>query len=122
MRCSLRTKILLLIAGMVTGLAVLFFMALTFLANWQIDLAVRNDVHSTGGVLATLIQKNSMALRDQSLLLAHQPAFRYLIRPVSGSRSDWATFTDAARSWIKQLHADAALITDADGHLLGDTD
>lgn len=122
MRYSLRTKILLLIAGMVTGLGLLLFWALTFLANWQIDLAVRNDVHSTGGVLATLIQKNSTALRDQSLLLARQPAFRYLIHPISGPRSDWATFTDAERSWIKQLHADAAQITDANGQLLGDTD
>src|SRR5205085_360271 len=65
---------------------------------------------------------NSTALRDQSLLLARQPAFRYLLHPNSGPRSDWATFTDAGRSWIKQLHADAARITDEDGHLLGDTD
>ena len=121
-RFSLRTKILLLIAGTVTILASLLLITLTLLANQQIDMAVRSDVRSTSSMLTQLVRERTTTLRDQSLLLARQTTFKYLIHPPNGLRSDRATCTDTARDLIAQIHADAALITDASGRLLGETD
>ncbi|HZT42627.1 MAG TPA: HD domain-containing phosphohydrolase [Chthonomonadaceae bacterium] len=118
MQFSLRTKIWLLLVGTVTGLTSVTLVALTILSGWEIDNAVRNDVRTTGSVLGQFLHERSQMLQDDSLLLARQTATRQLI----GSDADRATFTDYARSWLKQLHADAARITDGQGRLLGETD
>ncbi len=133
MRLSLRTRILLLIAGTVTGLAVLALCTLMVLTRREIDRAVQNDVRTTGGVLTRLFNERSRSLRDQSLLLARQPALmmRLLGRPEetagggtsdAAQKPDFATVTDSLQEWLKQMHADSLRLTDEEGHTLGDTE
>src|SRR5579871_372368 len=115
MRVSLRAKFLLLVAGTVTGLAVLLLGAITLLANIETERTVHRDVETTGGVLARFIHEQSDALTDKCLLLAHQPRLVYL----RGANPE--TIADSLGEWLKQMHADAALLTDQDGHMLGAT-
>lgn len=131
MRLSLRTRILLLVAGTVTGLSVIVLSAFTVLSGREIERAVRKDVRATGSVLSHFLRERSATLRDQSSLLARQPALRMLLlgRPEDGSaasapekRPDFATVTDCLREWLGQLRADAALLTDENGKTLGETD
>src|SRR5581483_2934624 len=110
MRFSLRTKILLLIAGTVTGLASLLLLALTALAHREVGRAVRQDVRVTGSVLAQFVRERSAALQNQSLLLARQPVLR-----ASLGTGDPATVTDCIRDYLKQIGADAAAATDQSG-------
>lgn len=117
MRFSLRTKILLLIAGTVTGLATLLLLALTALAHREVGRAVRQDVRVTGGVLAQFVRERSAALQNQSLLLARQPVLKASI-----GTGDPATVTDCIRDYLKQIGADAASATDQSGRLLAETD
>jgi len=128
MRLSLRTKILLLIAGTVMGLAVVVLVALGALAGREIERAVRSDVRATGGVLARIVRERSAALRDQCLLFVRQPVLKALLglhdpaimTPTGGG--DAATVADSLREFLKEIRADAALVTDQDGYAFGETD
>src|SRR5579862_945372 len=117
MRLSLQARILLLIAGTVTGLAAIVLLALTLLTNREIDRSIRTDVSTTGIVLADFVSERTLRLSDLSLLLARQPILRATI-----GRGDVPTVTDAARDCRQQIHADAVLITDRDGRVLAETD
>ena len=115
MRVTLRTQILLLIAGTVGGLAVILMGAITALTSLETDRTMRRDVQATGGVLSQLIRERSASLTDKCLLMARQPRLRYL-RGVNA-----ATIADSLGEWLPQMRADAALLTDSTGHLMGAT-
>jgi diguanylate cyclase (GGDEF)-like protein len=117
MRFSLRTKILLLIAGTIAGFASLLLITLALLTGREIGNAVRHDVQSTGGVLGQLVQERGTALKEQSLLLARQPVLIACI-----GTSDPATVTDCVTDYLNQLHADAAMVTDQSGRVLGEVE
>src|SRR5689334_13463590 len=105
MKLSLKTKIYLLIVGTVSGFALLILYALTALSAREIVHAVHSDVQATEGMLAAAMSERSRALRNQCLLLVHQPGPRYLVH------TDWQTVTGAAREYAKQMEADRVLIT-----------
>jgi diguanylate cyclase (GGDEF)-like protein len=123
MRLSLKTRILLLIAGTVTGLAAIILFALSTLMGREIEGAVRNDVNATGGVLAQFMSVRSATLLSQSQLLARQPALKnYIFSDRGRQQSDYATTSDYAHDVLASMHADAALITDQDGRVQGDSE
>ena len=113
-RLSLSTKILLLVAGTVLGLTALVVIAVTILAGQEMERQVRLDVRSTGNILAQITRARSESLRNQTRLLADQPALKGYFQ-----QADAATFADFAEDWRKQLHADGLLLTDRDGRALG---
>lgn len=113
-RFSLSTKILLLVAGTVLGLTALVFISVALLAGQEMEHQVRRDVRSTGSILAQITRARSESLRDQSRLLAGQPALKGYFQ-----QADAATFADFAQDWRRQLHADGLLLTDRDGRALG---
>lgn len=117
MRLSLRTKILALVAGTATGLALVILLSLSLLAGREIDSSVRSDVRATGNVLAQFVQEHNATLKEQCLLLSKQPVLKAVI-----STNDPATVTDEAKRLRGQFGADLVLITDRDGHILGVTD
>lgn len=117
MRLTLRTKILLLVAGTVTSLALSLMGAISLLASREINRTVRRDVAVTGGVLTQLLDEHATALTDKCLLLASQPRLKYL-----RDAHDEQTVADSLSEWLPQMHASAALLTDQDGKLLGATD
>ena len=108
MRVTLRTQILLLIAGTVGGLTAILMGAITALTNLETDRTMRRDVQATGGVLSQLIRERSASLTDKCLLMARQPRLRYL----RGANA--ATIADSLGEWLPQMRADAALLTDHD--------
>src|SRR5262249_47267596 len=98
------------------GLAVILLGAITMLAKVETEHTTHRNVEATGGVLAELIHEQADALTDKCLLLAHQPRLVYL----RGANKE--TISDSLGEWLKQMHADAAVLNDQDGHLLGTTD
>ncbi|HEX5323632.1 MAG TPA: HD domain-containing phosphohydrolase [Capsulimonadaceae bacterium] len=117
MRLSLRTKILLLVVGTVTVLSGIVLSALSLLVTRSIQQAVQADVRATRAILSGFIDERSRALTDQCLLAARQPWLRGVI-----GTEDPATVTDSVQENLKQLQADAVLVTDREGRLLGETD
>lgn len=117
MRLSLKTKILLLVAGTVATLAGGLLAALSLLTARSIQHAAQADVRATRAVLGEFLDERGKALTDQCELAARQPWLRAVI-----GTGDPATVTDCLRENLKQLHADAVLVTDRDGLLLGETD
>jgi diguanylate cyclase (GGDEF)-like protein len=117
MKLSLRVKILLLIAGTATGLASVILLAFTLLVSREMARGVREDVRATGGVLGQLMRERSAVLLDQSRLIADQPVLRAAL-----STQDPATILDRARDYRKTMAVDEIIVTDRDGHVLGDTD
>ena len=117
MRLSLRAKILLLIAGTASGLVSVILLAFTLLVSREMGRAVREDVRATGGVLGQLMRERSAVLLDQSRLIADQPVLRAAL-----STHDPATVLDQARDYQRQMGVDEIIVTDRDGHVLGDTD
>ena len=109
-------QILLLIAGTVAGLTAILLAAITMLTNLETDRTIRRDVEATGGVLAQLLQERNAGLTDKCRLLARQPRLLYL------RSANAATIADSLGEWLPQMHADAALLTDQDGRLMGATD
>lgn len=116
MRLTLRAQILLLIAGTVAGLTAILLAAVTMLTNMETDRTIRRDVEATGGVIAQLLQERNASLTDKCRLLARQPRLLYL------RSANAATVADSLGEWLPQMHADAALLTDQDGQLMGATD
>lgn len=116
MRASLRTQILLLIAGTVACLTIILLGALTLLTRLETERTVQRDVQATRGVLTQLIRERGAALTDKCLLLARQPRLLYL------RDANAATIADSLGEWLPQMHADAAALTDQDGRLMGATD
>src|SRR5437868_15281389 len=102
MRLTLRTKILLLVAGTVTGLAAVILLALGLLAGREMEQTARNDVHAAGGMLVQFMRERRAALMDQCLVLSKQPSLMGLISadPASGRVPDNATVVDSMREWL----------------------
>ncbi len=108
---------------MVTILAVTVLVGLAVYTSREINRAVRNDVHTASKVLAQFIHERSQSLRDQSQLLARQPALMMrLLGRGDQSKPDFATVTDSLKEWLSQMHADGAEMTDQDGRVVGNTD
>src|SRR5579862_7026835 len=101
MRLSLRTKILLLVAGTVTVLSGAVLTALSISTESSTQRAAQADVRATGAILSEFIDQRSSALTNQCLLAARQP----WLRAVIGTR-DPTTITDCLQENLKQLHAD----------------
>ena len=118
MRFALRTKILLLMAGTVAGLAALIIFAITLLNEQEVNRSVHDSAKTTETVLTEFLQERSQSLLAESLMLVKPSTTlkQYLQMP------DQATIRDIANDLRGQLGADAALITDRDGRLLGQTD
>ena len=74
-------------------------------------------MRATGGLLAQLIQERGATLTDQCLLLSKQSVLAAVI-----STNDRATVSERARAYGQQFHADAVLITDREGRVLGATE
>lgn len=117
MYLSLRTRIWLLIAGTVSGLAIVIVLAITNLARQETNRTVRGDVRATGNVMAQFLRERSQGVEEQLTLLARQPSLKEYIQ-----RSDGATLKDLAEDYRQQLHADSTLLTDRDGLVMGETD
>ena len=116
MRLSLRTRILLLIAGTATGLTAVILLAFTLLVSREMDRAVRADVRATGGVLTQLLRERGAVLLDQSRLIATDPVLRGAL-----STHDPATVLDSMRDLGKKMGVDELLVSDRDGRVMGDT-
>src|SRR5688572_8583568 len=111
---SLRAKIAILIGGTVIGLAAAILFALGLAARHEIGRVVEQDVEATGSVLAKILQERSTALTDQCSLLARQQFFFRVIK-----NTDSATIADSIGEWLGHIRADAALVTDGSGEILG---
>ena len=118
MRFALRTKILLLTAGTVAGLAALIILAMTALNEQEVNRSVHDSAKTTENVLTQFLNERSQSLLAESLMLVKPSTTlkQYLQMP------DQATIRDIANDLRGQLQADAALITDRDGRVLGQTD
>ena len=116
MRLTLKTKILLLITGTAIGLVSLILLAFTLLISREMDRAVRVDVRATGGVLAQLMRERGDVLLSQSRLIATDPPLLAAL-----STHDPATVLDGAKEYQQKLGVDEIIVTDRDGHALGDT-
>jgi diguanylate cyclase (GGDEF)-like protein len=117
MKFSLRTKILILIAGTTSGLAAVVLATLGVLTARGIDHAVRIDVRETGGVLKQLINERTNTLTEECRLLANLPVLKAVAQT-----GDPSTINDTARDSLGQIDADAVMITDRSGSLLAETD
>ena len=116
MRLTLRTKILLLIAGTAVGLVTVILLAFTGLVSREMDRAVREDVRATGGVLAQLLRERSAVLLSQAQVVGDAPPLRAAL-----STQDPATVLDAVSGYRQQLNLEAVVVTDRDGAVLADT-
>ncbi len=116
MRLTLKTKILLLITGTALGLVSLILLAFTLLISREMDRAVRVDVRATGGVLAQLMREREDVLLSHSRLIVTDPPLVAAL-----TTHDPATVLDGMKEYRQKLGVDEMIITDRDGHTLGDT-
>ena len=116
MHLSLRTKILLLIAGTAVGLVSVILLAFTLLVSREMSRGVQGDVRATGGVLAQLLRERSGVLLSQAQIVADAPPLRAAL-----STNDPPTVLDRVQDYAKQLGAQAIIVTDRDGAALADT-
>jgi diguanylate cyclase (GGDEF)-like protein len=117
MKLSLRTKILLLIAGTTSGLAALVLATLGVLTQRGIDAAVHADARATGGMLTQLIHERTDTLTNECRLLADLPILKAV-----AETGDPTTMSDTARDSLGQIDADSVMVTDRNGSLLAITD
>ena len=116
-KLDLRAKILLLVAGTAVGLVSVILLAFTILVSREMGRAVQADVRTTGGVLGQLMRERTSVLRDQSRLIANEPALRETV-----GTNDPATTLDYSRDCRRKMAVDEVIVTDRDGHILADTD
>lgn len=116
MHPSLRTKILLLIAGTAVGLVSVILLAFTLLVAREMSRGVQGDVRATGGVLAQLLRERSATLLSQAQIVADAPPLRAAL-----STNDPATVLDRVQDYAKKLDAQAIIVSDRDGGVLADT-
>ena len=117
MSLSLRTKILLLIAGTAVGLVSVILLAFTLLISREMNRGVEGDVRATGGVLAQLLRERSAVLLSQAQIIADDP-------PLHGAlgTNDPATVLDTVKDYAQKLGVETVIVTDRDGRVLADTD
>ena len=116
MHLSLRTKILLLIAGTAIGLVSVILLAFTLLVSREMSRGVQSDVRATGGVLAQILRERSEVLLSQAQIVADAPPLRGAV-----TTNDPATVLDRVQDYAKQLSIEAIIVTDRDGSVLADT-
>ncbi len=117
MHLSLRTKILLLIAGTAVGLISVILLALTLLISREMNQGVQGDVRATGGVLAQLLRERSATLLSQAQVVADDPPLHAAI-----GTADPATVLDKVKDYEEKLGVAVVIVTDQDGKALADTD
>ena len=117
MHLSLRTKILLLIAGTAVGLVSVILLAFTLLISREMNRGVQGDVRATGGVLAQLLRERSALLLSQAQIVADDPPLHAAL-----GTSDPATVLDKVKDYAQKLGVEAVIVTDRDGSVLADTD
>lgn len=110
MRHSLRVKIWLLNAGIVTGLSLLMLASVAWLVSRENDGAVRRNVRATGSILEYLMTKRKARLLEQATLFADLPILKACLQT-----GDEATVSDCANDFLKKWHADIVVAT---GHRL----
>lgn len=114
MRHSLRVKIWLLNAGIVTGLSLLMLVSVAWMVNRENDGAVRRNVRATGSILEYLMTKRKARLLEQATLFADLPILKACLQT-----GDKATVTDCANDFLKKWNVDIVVATGQDGRLLG---
>ncbi len=117
MHLSLRTKILLLIAGTAVGLVSVILLAFTLLISREMNRGVEADVRATGGVLAQLLRERSATLLSQAEIVADDPPLQAAL-----GTGDPATVLDKVKDYEKKLGVEAVIVTDRDGSVLADID
>ena len=117
MHLSLRTKILLLIAGTAVGLVSVILLAFTLLVSREMNRGVQADVRATGGVLAQLIRERSAVLLSQAQIIADDPPLMGAV----GTKNS-ATVLDKVHEYDRRLEGEAVIVTDQDGTVLAETD
>lgn len=136
MRLSLRAKLLMLIAGTVTGLSAILLLGLMALTAREIDRSVRANVRATGRTLEQMMRERNTAQKSQCSMFARQPVLKALLgvkdstdptleTSAAGTaqsellKPDDTTVTDSLREYLREMGADAALLTDRNGRRLG---
>ena len=117
MHLSLRTKILLLIAGTAVGLVSVILLAFTLLISREMNRGVQADVRASGGVLAQLLRERSATLLSQAQIVADDPPLHAAV-----GTSDPATVLDKVHEYDQRLAGEAVIVTDRDGAVMADTD
>ncbi len=115
MHLSLRTKILLLIAGTAVGLVSVILLAFTLLISREMNRGVQADVRATGGVLAQLLRERSAVLLSQAEIVADDPPLQAAL-----GTGDPATVLDKVKDYAQKLGVEAVIVTDRDGSVLAD--
>lgn len=114
MRVTLRTKILALIAGTVTGLFALIFTGLLLLGNVEIDRKLRDDVARNASMSRELIQSESDSMLAQIRILATVGGPNVIMN-LRSEPSAAGTRDAYAKDLCVQLRFDAFRITDDEG-------
>ena len=123
MRFTLKTRLLLMIAGTFAALAITTLAAIAFLMDREVNRMVRNDVQASGNLLNYVLSKDSTELTKSLQMLSRQPSLKGYIFGKGGIETpDYITVSDYAREWLQDLNASALVITDARGSILGQTD
>ncbi|MGO8671227.1 MAG: HD domain-containing phosphohydrolase [Capsulimonadaceae bacterium] len=112
MKRSLRTRILLLIAGTTLLFAGSVYCTLAFLTGRAVEARVRQDVASNGAVFHNLIQDRVETLTNQCQLLASLPVVR-----ASVQSHDPSTISDSSHDWQQMLQVDGVMFTGSDGRV-----
>ena len=113
MRLSLRRRFLLLVASSIVAVVSVLLYCLTLVASEQIEQSVQAKVRSAAYVLSQLLHSRGTELTDQTRTLA-----RASVPPTGTSLYYVAKYAREAKS---RINADAVMLTDASGKLLGDS-
>lgn len=125
MRFTLRTRLLLLIAGTFAVLALTTMAAVAFLMDREVNRMIRNDVQANGNLLTYVLHNDSAELTKALKMFSRVPSSKILVAGVghdAGTKPDYATVSDYAREWLHDLGATSVFITDTRGDLVGHTD
>ncbi len=114
LRLKLKTKLLLLVSGIVLLSSGLQLAALQWMGGKQIEQAVQEDARHTGEALSEFLREQRAGLEAQAVLLSKQPALTASIET-----GDFRTVTDYLKDCLIQVKADGVEATDDKGRQLG---
>ncbi len=111
---SLRSQVQALSVLPILGLAGVAICASIALTRFQVDDQAGNNLQKVSKLLAVATKEKGQALDAQTRLLADLPTLRTAV-----DSKDAPTVTDRVSYYLKRIQADALMVTDTDGHVLG---
>ncbi|MBI1757573.1 MAG: diguanylate cyclase [Fimbriimonas ginsengisoli] len=116
MNLSLRWRITLAFCLLAAGATAAMAVAFAILGKRHVDQTTQQDSAQASALLTNLIRDRTLSLRSETQVVAGTPMLKALVlRPYV----DEATVDDVAQENLRRMRADALILTNRDGRIIG---